>query len=274
MDTAEPPNGGVQSVPIGKRPEGTYAADSTALDDECETFVHAKIPQGCGILAIDSSTEVLSLALSTDAGMQHIEIDAGAKHSEFLMIWIDRLFESAGIAPKDLGLTIIMKGPGSFTGLRIGYATAKGLSLALGIPFAAVPTLDCIARGYSIWPGLVLPVLDAKKNCFFAALYRNGNRLTGYLDADTTALLTVLKAHCASPDEKVLITGAGAQLCASRLENSGVSVNLSLDPYFSRGRATELLHFLKTQVRIELNEGLYSGPLYIRKSDAELNLSL
>jgi tRNA threonylcarbamoyladenosine biosynthesis protein TsaB len=226
------------------------------------------------ILAIDSSTEVLSLALSTNAGMQHIEIDAGAKHSEFLMIWIDRLVESAGIVPKDLELTICMKGPGSFTGLRIGYATAKGLSLALGIPFAAVPTLDCIAAGYSIWPGLVLSVLDAKKNCFFAALYRNGNRLTGYLDADTTALLSVLKAHCASSDEKVLITGAGAQLCASRLENCGVPANLLLDPNFFRGRAPELLQFLKNKVRIDLYEGLYSGPLYIRKSDAELSLKL
>jgi tRNA threonylcarbamoyladenosine biosynthesis protein TsaB len=202
--------------------------------------------------------------------MRHIEVEAGARHSEFLMVWIDRLFESAGIAPKDLGLTICMKGPGSFTGLRIGYATAKGLSLALGIPFAAIPTLDCIAAGSSIWPGLVLPVLDAKKNCFFACLYRNGKPLTEYMDADPITLLSALKPHVSS-DEKVLVTGAGAQLFMSRLENSGSPDYFLLDPHFLRGRAPELLQFAEKIINIKF-EGLYSGPLYIRKSDAELNL--
>jgi tRNA threonylcarbamoyladenosine biosynthesis protein TsaB len=225
------------------------------------------------ILAIDCATDVLSLALSTDSGIHHIEIDAGAKHSELLMIWVDRLFESAGIESKDLDFSACMKGPGSFTGLRIGYAVAKGLSLALGKPVVAVPTLDCIAAGSSAWPALVLPVLDAKKKCFFAALYRNNSRLTEYMDADPETILAALKAHSISSDEKVLITGAGAQLFISGLENIGAPVNLILDPQSSRGRARELLLLSEKLNNAREYENIDSGPLYIRKSDAELNLA-
>jgi tRNA threonylcarbamoyladenosine biosynthesis protein TsaB len=181
------------------------------------------------------------------------------------MEWVDRLFSSAGMKPQDLELVVCMKGPGSFTGLRIGFAAAKGLSLALGIPLAAIPTLDCMAHGLSIWPGLVVPVIDAKKGCFFSALYRGGKRLSDYLDADPETLFLAIEGRKLSPTETAVITGPGAELFLPPREQSGVFV----DPLFSKGRSLEMLQIAAKGNIIEY-VGIESGPLYLRKSDAEL----
>ena len=221
------------------------------------------------ILAMDTSCDVLSLALSSPLGTQCIEIDSGPRHSELLMEWIDKLLASMELNSEDLELIACMKGPGSFTGLRIGFAAAKGLSMALGIPFITIPSLDCMAHTFSFWPDLVLPVIDAKKNCFFAALYREGKRISDYLDIDSLALYNALDTYKINPEEKVLISGPGAELFLSRLENRGNV--FFLDPLFSRGRSLELLQIIKKSYIIGKNEDVNSGPLYIRKSDAEIN---
>ena len=223
------------------------------------------------ILAIDTSTEVLSLALSCPGGIWQAEINAGVRHSELLMEWVDKIFKSSGIGSGDLELVVCMKGPGSFTGLRIGYAAAKGLSMALGIPLAAVPTLDCIAVPHSVWPGIILTVLDAKKSCFFAALYRNGKLLTDYLDEEPDSILSVLESHM-NLNEPVLVTGNGAELFLSKTGNQLTEKKISLDPIFSKGRSAEMLIILKQNDTLNYLEKINSGPFYIRKSDAELNL--
>jgi len=229
------------------------------------------------ILAIDTSTEIMSLALSADGNTWHVEINAGARHSELLMDWIDKIFASAGLGPKNMDAVICMKGPGSFTGLRIGYSAAKGFCAALGIPLLTVPTLDCIAAPASVWPGLVLPVLDAKKNSFFAALYRGGNKLTDYMDADAEKIGNLVKTLRNDPDEPLFITGNGAKLLVSRIENPDKWGIFSIDPDFTRGRAVEMLQCMETLNKhencdiLDMTEDLYSGPLYIRQSDAELN---
>jgi tRNA threonylcarbamoyladenosine biosynthesis protein TsaB len=222
---------------------------------------------------MDTSGDVLSLALSSPRGIQCIDIEAGSRHSELLMEWIDRLFRSADLEPKDLELVVCMQGPGSFTGLRIGFAAANGLSLALGIPLAAIPTLDCMAYPLLIWSGLVVPVIDAKKSCFFAALYREGKRLGDYLDTDPETLLTTLDAYRTDPAEKAVITGPGAELFISRLDTLQSRHNVILDPLFSKGRSFELLHLIKKTFILDNSyQEINSGPLYIRKSDAEINL--
>jgi tRNA threonylcarbamoyladenosine biosynthesis protein TsaB len=231
------------------------------------------------ILALDTSDSVISAALSFGGGTGHIEVDSGARHSELLMEIIDGLFKTASMKPEDLELVACMKGPGSFTGLRIGFATAKGLSLALGIPLAAVPTLDCMAHNLSAWPGIVLAVMDAKKDCFFAAFYRSGKLLSGYLDASPAMILGELKALSLSPGEPLAITGPGAPLLLEKLENleefkkTRSSPLFFRDAAFRRGRSLELLEITR-QYNIIRDDDLYSGPLYLRKSDAELNLKI
>jgi len=226
-------------------------------------------------LAIDSSSEILSIALETETQTLHEEIDKVYGHSEYLMELADKLCKSAGISPSDLGAVVCMKGPGSFTGLRIGFATAKGIALALGIPLFSCPTLDCIAYPFSSHPGLVLPVLDAKKSCFFAAFYRGGRRLTDYFDENPFELVKTMSKLMASDQEQVLLTGAGANLFYSRFEKScnedfNLPRNVKLDNNFARGRAIELLKMIK-DVKLNITSDINGAPVYLRKSDAELN---
>jgi tRNA threonylcarbamoyladenosine biosynthesis protein TsaB len=231
------------------------------------------------ILALDTSGPVVSAALSFGGGTVHVEADSGSRHSELLMEFTDRLFKTASIKQEDLELAACMKGPGSFTGLRIGFSTAKGLSLALGIPMAAVPTLDCMAYNLSIWPGMVLAVIDAKKGCFFIGFYRGGKLLSPYLDAPPCRILEELNALRLSQGEPLALTGPGAPLLLEKLKNSDEIERKSdaslcfLDPAFRRGKALELLEIIR-RYNIIGGEDIYSGPLYLRKSDAELHFQM
>ena len=153
---------------------------------------------------MDSSQELLSVALAAENNVWYTEIDAGPRHSELLIECCDSLLKTAGLGQNELNLVLCMKGPGSFTGLRISYAAAKGLALALGIPMLALPTLDCLAHPLSVWPGIVLPAIDAKQSRFFAALYRGGTRLTDYMDSSPEALTDELAKARLFPEEKII----------------------------------------------------------------------
>ena len=222
------------------------------------------------ILSFDSSDKVLSVALAAKTGVWYTEIEAGPTHSEFLLECADGLCKNSSLSPCDLNLVCCMKGPGSFTGLRIGFSAAKGIAMALGIPMIAVSTLDCLAYPFSMWPGIVLPVIDAKKGCFFAALYRHGKRLTDYSDSSPEALAKETAKAIDFPGEPILLTGGGAQLLHSRLVSCFSAGNISVDPGYHSGRARELLEIVKNAKFEGIND-INQGPAYLRKSDAELN---
>ena len=223
------------------------------------------------ILALDTVDKVLSVALRAGTGIWHIEIDDGSRHSELLMDCIDSLFKIAGIKSEDLDSVVCMKGPGSFTGLRIGFSTAKGLSTALGIPVFSIPTLDCLAHHLSFWPGLVLPAIDAKKNCFFSALYYKGKLITVYLDVSPETLAKeISKAAFSLENKSIILTGGGAELLKPRLSEFISPDFLPVDPQSRKGRARELIEIAISDNLIK-EDCIDSGPVYLRKSDAELN---
>jgi tRNA threonylcarbamoyladenosine biosynthesis protein TsaB len=243
------------------------------------------------ILALDTACSVLSAALKTDTGFWYLEADAGMRHSELLMDIIDSLFKYAGQDASALGLLVCMKGPGSFTGLRIGFAAAKGMALALGIGLKAVPTLDCMAFPHSAWPGIVIPVIDAKKRCFFTALYHRGEPITPYMDAGIADLVDVIgkavqKVYRNEPfplnrenttthliPGGILLTGPDAERVLPLLEDAMPGYRFFQDPERKRGRAFELLEIIKSR-GLQENDGndIFCGPEYIRKSDAEINI--
>ena len=222
------------------------------------------------ILAIDSSTEVLSAALETKTGSWYSEIDAGIRHSELLMECVDGLCRISGLSPREINAVACAKGPGSFTGLRIGYSAAKGLCMALGIPLIALSTLDCLAYPLSIWPGIVLPAIDAKRGCFFAAFYHGGIRISDYMDADPQTLFKTVEKIAKTPPWPILLTGSGAKMLYSGITSFCTPENVKVHPKFRRGLAKELLEMSKSSIIDNIND-INSGPEYIRKSDAELN---
>jgi tRNA threonylcarbamoyladenosine biosynthesis protein TsaB len=219
------------------------------------------------IIALDTASAVLSLALSTEKGRWYFEIDAGLRHSELLMDTADMLIKAAGLKPGDLELAVCMKGPGSFTGLRIGFAAVKGLALALGIPMVSIPTLDCMALPCSAWPGLVLPLIDAKKGRYFTALYRGAERISDYLDAGPETILPML-----SRDTPLWLTGPDAEMILPALRAAVPETLIFVDPLRRTGKAGELLELSKKyDIVTNGKKEFLSGPLYLRKSDAELS---
>ncbi len=150
------------------------------------------------LLAIDTSTNYLSLAVIDSAGkaLAKFHRKAEMSHSSLLIPMIDRMLKKAGLRLKDIDGFVISIGPGSFTGLRIGVVTVKGLAYALKKPIVTVPTLDAIAHNVTDFRGLICPVLDAKKNKLYACLYRsdgrNLKRITRYLLLSAADLIKII----------------------------------------------------------------------------------
>src|SRR5213594_1928322 len=125
------------------------------------------------LLAVETSTLAGGAALlDGELVVGEYALDVSRTHSERLMGAIDRLLTDAGWTVRNLEGLAVSVGPGSFTGLRIGLSTVKGLALALAIPIAAVPTLDAMATLLPFAALPVCPVLDARKREVYASLYR------------------------------------------------------------------------------------------------------
>jgi tRNA threonylcarbamoyladenosine biosynthesis protein TsaB len=126
-----------------------------------------------------------------------------------------------------------------------------------------------MAFPHSAWPGLVLPVIDARKHRYFTALYQGAERISAYMDADTGEIRTRIRS--APRTGPVLLTGPDADtLALSLAELGGGPEDFFVDPAHKRGWGRELLAIAKT---VEINDNeMAMGPLYLRQSDAELNL--
>ena len=215
------------------------------------------------ILAFDTTSRLLSIALQTEHGLFEHFIAEGFKHSENLALEIKNIVQTARIEMKDIDLIVCPEGPGSFTGLRIGLSTAKGISYALNKPFVTIPTLDMMAYGKDYFEGIILPVLDARKKRFYAALYKKGERISDFLDASHETLSALL-----TEESEVLITGADADIF-----NMASGEKYLLDPDFKRGYARYLLPLGRKHFRMEGPSPDGQGPLYLRKSEAEIGIT-
>lgn len=125
------------------------------------------------ILAVETSTLAGGAAvLEGDRVVGSTVLNIALTHSERLMAMIDRLLGDCGLTLDRLEGMAVSIGPGSFTGLRVGIATVKGLALATGLPVVAVPTLDALARALPFAAPAVCPVLDARKGEVYVSMYR------------------------------------------------------------------------------------------------------
>ena len=125
------------------------------------------------VLGIDTSTPCASVGLADDGGViSEYLLNVPVTHSERLLAAIHFVLKEAGCAMEALDGWAISLGPGSFTGLRIGVSTVKGLAYATGKPVVGVPTLDGLAAQISPTPYLICPILDARKKEVYTAFYR------------------------------------------------------------------------------------------------------
>lgn len=133
------------------------------------------------IVGIESSGMVASVALwSEQKIVAEYTTDFKQTHSQTLLPMLDEMMGRVGIDISEVDAIAVSGGPGSFTGLRIGSATAKGLGLALNKPLINVPTLDAMAYQVCGFPGLVCPMMDARRNQVFTGIYHTGLRAEAF----------------------------------------------------------------------------------------------
>lgn len=125
------------------------------------------------ILNIETATKNCSVALAKEGEIiLYKEIaEEGYSHAERLHVFIEEIIKEARITTKDLSAIAVSQGPGSYTGLRIGVSTAKGLCYALDIPLIAIDTLQSLASQVSFSDGLVIPMIDARRMEVYSAVF-------------------------------------------------------------------------------------------------------
>jgi len=125
------------------------------------------------ILNIETATKNCSVALAKngDTILCKEIAEAGYSHAEKLHVFIEEILKETGVAVHELKAIAVSKGPGSYTGLRIGVSTAKGLCYALGIPLISVDTLQAMAKQVAVETGLIVPMIDARRMEVYSAVF-------------------------------------------------------------------------------------------------------
>lgn len=233
------------------------------------------------LLGIDTSTAVASVALVEGGKVVREEVHAGhnassssghANHSEILLPLVDSVLTKASVSLSDISAMAVSIGPGSFTGLRIGLSTVKGLAYGSNIPVVGVPTLLALAMRVSDWEGLICPLLDARKKEVYAALFKRAEgrleRLTEDGVSSHEKVFEEIRALRSSGP--CLFIGDGIRVYGDLIRASlgERSLLASGDAYPST--ATAVARLAEERVLHEEFDPLGPlSPLYLRPSEAE-----
>lgn len=224
------------------------------------------------ILAVETSTMMGSVAIMDEGGLiAEYRLNIKATHSERLMRTIDEVLKDSGLRLKDLDGYAVSIGPGSFTGLRIGLSTVKGLAYITKKPIAAIPTLDALAFNIPFSRYQVCPMLDARKMEVYTALYyfTDGEFLKPVDDCviKPESFLKEIK-------EPTVFLGEGAYIYKELIKKSlGTLAHFAplAKQLPSAANVAEL--GLKAIMSNRVEEPATLSPRYIRKSEAEIRIT-
>ncbi len=227
------------------------------------------------ILGIDSSGMVASVALVEDNILRaEFTVNNKKNHSQTLLPMLEELKESLGLDLETVDAIAIAAGPGSFTGLRIGSATAKGLGLALNKPLVEVPTLEGLAYNLYGTDKLVCPMMDARRSQVYTGIYeyvRRGGEYELHPLAQQCAVdVTEILEKCNQLGREVIFLGDGVPVYADRIRER-LRVPYSLAPaHVNRQRAGSVAALGAIYAACgRLVSAAAHRPEYLRKSQAE-----
>ena len=223
------------------------------------------------ILAIDTASSVSSVAVASEGKLQaEVTVEAGRTHSETLLSHIEGALSFAGVERSALRGVAVSIGPGSFTGLRIGLATAKAIAYGLGIPLVGVSTLAALALAVPVPDVHTLVLMDAQKGNAYAGLYewRAGNLYE--VRPVRVAPLAEAIVEAAELGKPVLLTGELVLKKRARLGN--LPDNVTLAPaHLLTARASHVAWLGIARLAAGERDDLMTlEPFYIRRSEAEV----
>jgi len=170
------------------------------------------------ILAFETSAKAASVALHDDAKLLAESYqNTGLTHSQTLMVMAEDMLKQCGYSAKDVTHVAVAAGPGSFTGVRIGVAAAKGLAWGLQAPCYGVSTLEAMAKNMGIYEGIVCAVMDARRNQVYNALFRVENGNFSRITEDRAVSLAELGTELAQMEGPVYLVGDGSMVAKAAL---------------------------------------------------------
>lgn len=220
------------------------------------------------ILAFETSAKAASVALLTD-GILRAEYyqNSGQTHSRTVMKMAQDMLENCEITPKDLDAVACAAGPGSFTGIRIGVAAAKGFCWGADLPLCGVSTLEGMAYGAGILNGILCAVMDARRSQVYHALFSVKDGKITRLCEDRAISVEELRENLIGYDGPVYLVGDGAQLCDQLL---GLPQVRLMPEHLRQQRAGGVA--LAAEIQIQqgfARDAAYVVPNYLRLPQAE-----
>ncbi|RPG30362.1 MAG: tRNA (adenosine(37)-N6)-threonylcarbamoyltransferase complex dimerization subunit type 1 TsaB [Muricauda sp. TMED12] len=182
------------------------------------------------ILHLETATTNCSVSISRDDEIIVLKENNAASysHSEQLHVFIKEALKEASLSFSDLDAVAISKGPGSYTGLRIGVSAAKGICFSLDIPLISIPTLQSMANQVDLKPGeLVIPVLDARRMEVYSCVYDNNYQKIRETRAEVINEESFVEYL---GENKVYVMGSGAEKCRGVLQHPNFIFNESVVP--------------------------------------------
>lgn len=223
------------------------------------------------ILGIDSSGLVASAAvLSGDTVLSEFTVNNKKTHSQTLLPMIEQAVEISGLKKSELDAIAVAAGPGSFTGLRIGSATAKGIAYVLEKPIIPVPTLEGLAYRVAVSDGVICPMMDARRNQVYTGVYQmKEGKLSVHIPqkaADISEIISEINAL----GKNVIFLGDGVPVQEKTIRSEVKVSYILAPPHLNRQSAASIaalgaVYFSEGKAE----DAMTHAPVYLRKSQAE-----
>lgn len=220
------------------------------------------------ILAFETSAKAASVALqSGDTLLAESYQNSGQTHSATMLKMAQDLLAACGRSPADVDAVAAAAGPGSFTGVRIGVAAAKGFAWGRELPLYGVSTLEAMALGSGVMGGLICPVMDARRSQVYNALFdaENCTRIA----PDRAISLADLEKELKKTEKDIFLVGDGAVLCYNTLNDFGPRLHLLPEQRRQQRASGVALAALRAIAAGAAGDGAALVPNYLRLSQAE-----
>ena len=222
------------------------------------------------ILAFETSAKAASVALLQDGKLLGESYqNTGLTHSQTLMVMAQDMLNQCGLSVNDLDAVAVAAGPGSFTGVRIGVAAAKGLAWGSEKPCYGVSTLESMALTLGAFGGTVCPVMDARRSQVYNALFVAENGALSRLTEDRAIALEELAQELQTAPQPIFLVGDGSELTYRTLKDRVPGLVLPPEHRMHQRASGVALAAMAAAARGESGDAAALQPNYLRLSQAE-----
>ena len=222
------------------------------------------------ILAFETSAKAASVALLQDGKLLGESYqNTGLTHSQTLMVMAQDMLNQCGLSVNDLDSVAVAAGPGSFTGVRIGVAAAKGLAWGGEKPCYGVSTLESMALALGAFQGTVCPVMDARRSQVYNALFAAENAALSRLREDRAIALEELAQELQTAPQPIFLVGDGSELTYRTLKDRVPGLVLPPEHRMHQRASGVALAAMAAAARGESGDAAALQPNYLRLSQAE-----